>query len=134
NPSCAKGLSELADIPLGGAQLSKMPRANSINVPEFLREFRVPFVANFFALLAGLCSNCAHEEPNYSNPDAGGDQRLVHRCLGSPESRRYGARFHAEGERRSDLLAIEAAGEDRRPGVVPQSVHRWVNGRMQSPP
>ena len=37
-------------------------------------------------------------------------------------------------QRRPDLFAFEAAGEERRPRVVPEGVHRWLNGRMQLAP
>src|SRR5262245_7458977 len=73
--------------------------------------------------------------------DRCGSKRAVHERRGADrarsaraEGRRYGARLYAAGDRRSDLHLVEAARKDRRPRVVSQGLHRWLNGRMQSAP
>ena len=61
--------------------------------------------------------------------------RLRERRMGSGvESRRCRARFYAPSERRSDLHTFQAEGENRRAGLVPQSVYRWLNRRMSLAP
>ena len=50
------------------------------------------------------------------------------------QGRRHRAGVCAAGIRRQGPQAVGLQGQDRRAGMVPQSVHRWLNGRMQLAP
>src|SRR3954471_1665916 len=65
---------------------------------------------------------------------AGARRAAARRQAAGAEGGRCRARLHAAGQRREDLLLVEAARARRRTGVVSESVHRWLNGRMQGPP
>ena len=50
------------------------------------------------------------------------------------EGRRSSSRLHVASQRRQNPCAFQAAREDSRPRMVPESFHCWLNGRMQGPP
>ncbi len=53
---------------------------------------------------------------------------------GGTEGRRHRPGLRAARHGRQDAQAVRLQGQDRRPRVVPQGLHRWLNGRVQVAP